>query len=103
MNLSVQSAARDTLALHVATHADADADADVDATLTEVGHVDWDTLFTAVKQRLRLIVDTHAGTLFELRLPDDARRVDTGVLECVAALDQLHAMLIEERTRIMPP
>lgn len=50
---------------------------------------DWDALFRAVQTRLRLTV-SDAQTQ---HLNGAAAPLQTGVLECVDALDQLHAML----------
>lgn len=60
---------------------------------------DWDDLLNAVKARLRLTVGICAGATAELRAPDKALWVQAGVLECVAALDQLHASLKHDRSR----
>lgn len=60
---------------------------------------DWDDLLNAVKARLRLTVGICAGATAELRAPDKALWVQAGVLECVAALDQLHASLKHDRLR----
>lgn len=50
---------------------------------------DWDTLFGAVKARLRqAVVDTLPHELNGATVP-----LQASVLECVEALDQLHAML----------
>lgn len=65
----------------------------------DVSLLDWDDLFRAVKDRLRAIADTHADSRFDLRLPGDTPRIDTGVLECVAALEQLHLTMRHERDR----
>ncbi len=51
----------------------------------DIGTGDWDTLFDAVKARLRAIV------------ADPVAPPRTGVLECVEALEQLHVMLAQER------
>ena len=52
---------------------------------------DWDTLFDAVKSRLRLIVEGSQGSTSGAAVNAAAAHVQAGVLECVAALDQLHA------------
>ncbi len=59
---------------------------------------DLDTMFCAVKARLQSIgegsVEPAATTAIEAN-----NRLCRGVLECVSALDQLHAMLAEEVER----
>ena len=57
---------------------------------------DWDVLFGAVKQRLELIVARHSVPPNDLLTFDNSEQVREGVLECVAALDQLHAMVRTE-------
>lgn len=59
---------------------------------------DWDDLFNAVKQRLTRIVSAHDGSA------GAAAALTTGqmcsaVLECVAALEQLHATVTTELVR----
>jgi hypothetical protein len=56
---------------------------------------DWDILLSAVKARLTLTVGEEPG----LRVHDDAGRVRASVLECVAALDQLHTTMTHELDR----
>ena len=63
---------------------------------TEADIEHWDVLFGAVTERLKLTVD-ESLTLIEteadeLMLRDRLRRVRTIVLECVNALEQLHAI-----------
>ncbi len=61
----------------------------------EIAVADWDDLFSAVKARLRLTVAEH-----EDGAPlNGSRRIQTSVLECVLALDQLHSTLAQERER----
>lgn len=60
---------------------------------------DWDMLFDAVKDRIRSIVGEQPLLSYELPAHDIALRVRASVLECVAALDQLHTMLMQERAR----
>ncbi|GEM_PF-5115010 len=59
---------------------------------------DWDPLFSAVKARLRASVAGQAGTTVRLR--HDEKNIGDGtlacILECVDALDQLHATWIDE-------
>ena len=59
---------------------------------------DLDALFCAVTARLRRIADgsTDAGAAPAIDAND---RMRSSVLECVAALDQLHAMLAHEVER----
>lgn len=63
----------------------------------EIDIENWDDMFSAVKAQLRQTVGEHAehGPV----AADGAGRVQTSVLECVAALDQLHAGLARERER----
>lgn len=62
---------------------------------------DWSDMIGAVTDRLTLIVrDTPAAaTATELQLRDRCEWVQTGVLECVSALDQLHSTLAHELAR----
>lgn len=56
---------------------------------------DWDILFRAVEERLRLSVGTQPASTAQAR--DPAGRVQAIVLECVAELEKLHAALKQER------
>jgi len=67
-----------------------DADSALAGPTSGVSFEDWDTLFGAVTTRLRAIVDGQSRTMPDPRGHDTAGRVRAGVLECVAALDQLH-------------
>ena len=59
---------------------------------------DWDTLFCAVEERLRrLVTERDAGTSLPMHGLGGA--VQGAMLECLTALDQLHAALIQERER----
>ena len=63
----------------------------------EIPTTDWDDLFHAVLDRL-----SHAGRHTSMPLPGSAPNAVTSdiratVLECVAALEQLHASLTQER------
>ena len=62
---------------------------------------DWDLLFCAVKDRLRLTVGADALPASVPEQFGHARvaSVRVIVLECVQALDQLHAALLGERSR----
>ena len=60
---------------------------------------DWDVLLSAVKARLRLTVGELQAATPEPRAQDAASRVRAQVLECVAALDQLHITLTNELGR----
>lgn len=59
---------------------------------------DWAPLFSAVKARLRASVDAYVSTIGRTRICDqnigDCTR--ERVLECVDALDQLHATWVDE-------
>ena len=54
---------------------------------------DWDAMFGAVTARLSLIVAKPLATTAASQPADAADRIRVAVLECVAALDQLHATL----------
>lgn len=60
---------------------------------------DWNDLFAAVKARLRALVGERVTVRTVLSAPVRASQVQAGVLECVAALDQLHATLVQELAR----
>ena len=60
---------------------------------------DWDDLLAAVKARLRLIVGEVRVATVEPPLRDTVAWVQDSVLECVAALDQLHSTLANELER----
>jgi hypothetical protein len=56
---------------------------------------DWDILFRAVEDRLRLSVSAQLASPAQAR--DAAGRVQVIVLECVAELEKLHTALKQER------
>lgn len=58
---------------------------------------DWDILFRAVEERLRRMVDERHTVTSHPRMNDLRGSVQETVLECIAALDQLHAALTHER------
>lgn len=60
---------------------------------------DWDELLHAVTSRLRLTVGEPLAVTPVAQAHDAAAGVQVIVLECVAALDQLHAVLTYERGR----
>lgn len=63
---------------------------------------DWDALFRAVEDRLRLTVGEPLANMPnkpDAPAHDAAAEVRTIVLECVAALEQLHTALTHERGR----
>ncbi len=60
---------------------------------------DWNDLLTAVSTRLRLSVDDLPLPSVAALPPTPAQRVRTSVLECVGALEQLHATLRQELGR----
>jgi len=60
---------------------------------------DWDTLFRAVEERLKRMVDERYTATSHPQMCDLRGSVQETVLECVAALDQLHAVLTHERER----
>jgi diguanylate cyclase (GGDEF)-like protein len=65
----------------------------------DMADCDWDDLFHAVKARLRLTVDPGFDRARDSAPQALADRVRVGVLECVAALDQLHLTLNREAAR----
>ena len=60
---------------------------------------DLDDLLSAVKARLSRTVGEPLATLPEFQANGDARQIQANVLECVAALDQLHMTLRHEFSR----
>ena len=60
---------------------------------------DWDILFRAVEERLRRMVYERHTAASPARTHDLRGSAQEIVLECVAALDQLHAALTLERHR----
>jgi diguanylate cyclase (GGDEF)-like protein len=83
----------------------ADIDMDVPLRLlqpnlrADVAIADLDDLLSAVKAKLRLTVADRLAQIPELRAVDAATTVQTSVLECVSALDQLHLTLSHELAR----
>ena len=65
--------------------------------LSNIAEDDWDQLFHAVEARLRNCVGKQLSKTPQLPLQDPAALVEAVVLECVAALDQLHTALKRER------
>ena len=66
---------------------------------TDVAIGDWNDLICAVKDRLTLLVRDTPGAATDLQLRDRRTMVQTGVLDCVSALDQLHSTLTHELQR----
>ncbi len=66
---------------------------------SDVALRDWNDLLTAVKSRLRNTVGEFLSPASDLNAPATAERIRVNVLECVAALDQLHATLDHELSR----
>lgn len=60
---------------------------------------DWDILFRAVEERLRRMVDERNAATAHPGMHDMRGSARETVLECVAALEQLHAALTHERER----
>lgn len=65
----------------------------------EIANGDWDAMFRAVESRLRQTVGERLALMAEPQPQDAAGRVQAVVLECVEALEQLHAALMLERDR----
>lgn len=61
---------------------------------------DWDVLFNAIEWRLRLAVGNRAADAPVPEAGDTAGKVQVAVLECIAAMDALHAALTVERERV---
>ena len=73
------------------------APASAQAGTSDITRDDWDLLFRAVRDRLRIAVRTlPVSGAQPLTLQSDASVL---VLECVQALDQLHEALLRERQR----
>ena len=66
---------------------------------SDVAVGDLDLLFCAVKERLRAIVDEGYAMACVPAMLEPAGHVRVGVLDCVAALDQLHLTLSHELAR----
>lgn len=62
----------------------------------EIEIEDWDLLFCAVKYRLLIAIESQLSTP-ACRAPDAGERTRAIVRECVAALQQLHRALTQER------
>ena len=60
---------------------------------------DCGVLLAAVMARLRQTVGAYPGAATQSPRDEEAGRVQASVLECVAALDQLHATLMHELDR----
>lgn len=60
---------------------------------------DWDDLLSMVKARLKRTVAGLGASPLELATQDAPGQVEASVLDCVAALDQLHATLKHEFAR----
>ena len=65
----------------------------------DIAPEDWDVLFSAITDRLRNAVDQRLAAAPEPQARDAVGRLQVIVLECVGALDQLHAALANERSR----
>jgi hypothetical protein len=62
---------------------------------------EWDLLFDAVRDRLR--VGERPAAQSRAQAHDPLGRIQASVLECVEALDQLHALLRQRRLRHREP
>jgi diguanylate cyclase (GGDEF)-like protein len=69
------------------------------ASPADVSTADWQGLLDAVKARLQLTIGARADTAAPPSMQDLPARVRAGVLECVAALDQLQGTLAHELGR----
>jgi len=67
---------------------------------SQIAADDWNDLFDAVKARMtEEVVREGRGAVSGAQAPSPPLRVRDSILECVEALDQLHAMLDYERAR----
>lgn len=69
----------------------------------EIAISDWDDLFHAVEARLKAAVETRPEQALAAQPPGAASVVQTVVLECITALDQLHVALMHERQLLGRP
>jgi hypothetical protein len=67
-------------------------------TSSEIRIEDWDSLFDAVEERLRDTVEQSDSIATPAAAQSSASRVKAVVLDCVAALGQLHNALRQERS-----
>lgn len=58
---------------------------------------DWDILFRAIQLRLRAAVGEQIASQPPPQADDTAGRIQVVVLECVSAMEELHAALAHER------
>jgi hypothetical protein len=84
-----------TRSSYLADSADTAARATARNQRLEISTSDWDILFRAVEDRLRLSVGAKLASTTQAR--DAAGRVQAVVLECVAELEKLHTALKQER------
>lgn len=69
------------------------------ATADAAAMQDWDELFKAIAARLAQMAGTDFAAPDSLLFPDTPPLMQAGVLECVAAMGQLHLTLTHERAR----
>ncbi|MDO8252943.1 MAG: hypothetical protein Q7T78_24920 [Rhodoferax sp.] len=69
---------------------------------SDIAIEDFDVLIGAVKARLRQAAGECAASTTDPQTRDAVVRVQDSVLECVAALDQLHTTLTNELHRRLP-
>lgn len=65
----------------------------------DIGREDWDMLFRAVTYRLTHCATSVATSVYLPPAPQSASSIQAVVLECVEALEQLHAALRQQRSR----
>ena len=70
-----------------------------DSGSSDVAISDWDELFSAVEARLTATVGELFAVLPETSASVSANRIRISVLECVAALHQLHSTVTHELAR----
>lgn len=66
---------------------------------TEIAVEDWDMLFRAVTDRLTQCATSVATSACLPPAPQSASSIQAVVLECVEALEQLHAALGQQQSR----
>jgi hypothetical protein len=72
---------------------------DPQSDIPDIAPEDWDVLLSAITDRLRSAVDQRRAAATEPQVRDAEGRLQVIVLECVDALDQLHAALANARGR----
>lgn len=69
------------------------------ASQVDVAIEDWDVMFNAVKTRLTQIAEAQPLAVAERKMGEPVEQLRMSLLQCVAALEQLHVMARDERVR----